>query len=78
VTESNVHCKQAKHAVREALQMPKQTTQQDEIDLSPCQIHTVRILWIYGFMIWITDLRYGFTEVRILRISNKPCHKNAL
>jgi hypothetical protein len=30
VTESNVHCKQAKHA-REALQMPKQTTQQDEI-----------------------------------------------
>jgi hypothetical protein len=32
VTESNVHCKQAKHAIREALQMPKQTTQQDEIE----------------------------------------------
>jgi hypothetical protein len=32
VTESNVHCKQAKHAVRGALQMPKQTTQQDEIE----------------------------------------------
>ena len=32
VTGSNVHCKQAKHAIREALQMPKQTTQQDEIE----------------------------------------------
>jgi hypothetical protein len=32
VTESNVHCKQAKHAIREALQMPKQTTMQDEIE----------------------------------------------
>jgi hypothetical protein len=32
VTESNVRCKQAKHAIREALQMPKQTTQQDEIE----------------------------------------------
>jgi hypothetical protein len=31
VTGSNVHCKQAKYAIREALQMPKQTTQQDEI-----------------------------------------------
>jgi hypothetical protein len=32
VTESNVHCKQVKHAIREALQMPKQTTQQGEIE----------------------------------------------
>jgi hypothetical protein len=32
VTEGNVHCKQAQHAIREALQMPKQTTQQDEIE----------------------------------------------
>jgi hypothetical protein len=32
VTGSNVHCKQAKHAIREALQMPRaHTTQQDEI-----------------------------------------------
>jgi hypothetical protein len=29
----------------------------------------------YGFMIRITDLRYGFTEVRILWIANKPGHK---
>jgi hypothetical protein len=32
VTKSNVHCKQAKYAIREGLQMPKQTTQQDEIE----------------------------------------------
>jgi hypothetical protein len=32
VTGSNAHCKQAKHAIREGLQMPKQTTQQDEIE----------------------------------------------
>jgi hypothetical protein len=32
VTDSDVHCKQAKHLIREALQMPKQTTQQDEIE----------------------------------------------
>jgi hypothetical protein len=34
VTGSNVHCKQAKHAIREALKMPKETTQQDEIENS--------------------------------------------
>jgi hypothetical protein len=33
VTGSNLHCKQAKDAIREALQMPKQTTQQDEIEI---------------------------------------------
>ena len=32
VTGSNVHYKQATHAIREALQMPKHTTQQDEIE----------------------------------------------
>jgi hypothetical protein len=32
VTGSNVHCKHAKHAIREAFKMPKQTTQQDEIE----------------------------------------------
>jgi hypothetical protein len=32
VTGSNVHCKQAKHVIREALQMPKQATQQDKIE----------------------------------------------
>jgi hypothetical protein len=32
VTESDVHCKQAKHTIRIALQMPKLATQQDEIE----------------------------------------------
>jgi hypothetical protein len=32
VTDSDVHYKQAKHAIRKALQMFKQTTQQDEIE----------------------------------------------
>jgi hypothetical protein len=33
VTDSNVHYKQAKHAIRKALQMSKQSTQQDEIEM---------------------------------------------
>jgi hypothetical protein len=33
VTESNVQCKQAKHTIREALQIPKLATQQDEIEM---------------------------------------------
>jgi hypothetical protein len=32
VTDSDVHYKQAKHAIRKALQIFKQTTQQDEIE----------------------------------------------
>jgi hypothetical protein len=32
VTDSDVHYKQAKHAIRKALQMSKQSTQQDEIE----------------------------------------------
>jgi hypothetical protein len=32
VTDSGVHYKQAKHAIRKALQMFKQSTQQDEIE----------------------------------------------
>ena len=32
VTDSDVHYKQAKHAIRKALQMFKQSTQQDEIE----------------------------------------------
>ena len=31
VTEIDVQCKQAKHTIRKALQMPKLATQQDEI-----------------------------------------------
>jgi hypothetical protein len=31
-TDSDVHYKQAKHAIRKALQMSKQSTQQDEIE----------------------------------------------
>jgi hypothetical protein len=33
VTEINVQCKQAKHTIREALQIPKLATQQDEIEM---------------------------------------------
>jgi hypothetical protein len=32
VTDSDVHYKQAKHAIRKALQMCNQSTQQDEIE----------------------------------------------
>jgi hypothetical protein len=32
LTENGVQCKQAKHTIRKALQMPKLATQQDEID----------------------------------------------
>ncbi len=32
-TDSDVHYKQAKHAIRKALQMFKQRTQQDEIEM---------------------------------------------
>jgi hypothetical protein len=32
VTDRDVHYKQAKHAIRKALQMSKQSTQQDEIE----------------------------------------------
>jgi hypothetical protein len=78
----------AVRSATEVLYIPRETLPAMEKDLltnlvelravSPYQIHTVRILWICGFVIWITDLRYGFTEVRILWIPNKPCHKNSL
>jgi hypothetical protein len=33
VTKIDVQCKQAKHTIRKALQMPKLATQQDEIEM---------------------------------------------
>ena len=33
VTKIDVQCKQAKHTIRKALQMPKLTTMQDEIEM---------------------------------------------
>jgi hypothetical protein len=33
VTEIDVQCKQAKHTIRKALQMPKLATMQDEIEM---------------------------------------------
>jgi hypothetical protein len=33
MTEIDVQCKQAKHTIRKALQMPKLSTQQDEIEM---------------------------------------------
>ncbi len=33
VTENDVQCKQAKHTIRKALQMPKLATMQDEIEM---------------------------------------------
>jgi hypothetical protein len=33
VADSDVHYKQAKHTIRKALQMSKQSTQQDEIEI---------------------------------------------
>jgi hypothetical protein len=33
LTENDVQCKQAKHAIRKALQMPKLATHQDEIEM---------------------------------------------
>ena len=33
VTEIDVQCKQAKHTIRKALQMPKLATQQDQIEM---------------------------------------------
>jgi hypothetical protein len=33
LTENDVQCKQAKHAIRKALQMPELANQQDEIEM---------------------------------------------
>ena len=40
VTEIDVQCKQAKHTIRKALQMPKLATMQDEIEMHDGQLST--------------------------------------